>query len=112
MKLAVVGSRAINDVDLDWILKTFEVDEIVSGGARGVDSLAASWAARHGVPTKVFLPDYSRFGRRAPLVRNEDIVAYADEVLAIWDGESRGTAYTVAAARRAGKPVHIHHVGR
>lgn len=102
MRVAVVGSRSIKYADLDDYLPD-GIDEIVSGGALGIDTLARDYARRHKLKLTEFLPDYERFGNGAPLRRNDEIVDYADCVYAFWDGRSRGTRYVIERARRAGK---------
>lgn len=103
MKIAVVGSRSIKSVPLDELIPP-QCTEIVSGGARGVDTCAREYAQIHGLKLTEFYPDYERFGRSAPLKRNDLIVAHADMVIAFWDGESRGTLYTLRKCRSQGKP--------
>ena len=94
MKLAVVGSRGIVNIDLSYYIKE-NVDEIVSGGASGIDSIAAKYAGTYNIKFTEILPNYKRYGRGAPIVRNKQIADYADEVIAIWDGKSRGTAFII-----------------
>lgn len=106
MKLAIIGSRGIESADIGGNLPS-GVEEIVSGGAAGVDRLAAAYAREKGIPLAEFLPDYRRYGRGAPLRRNAEIAAYADGVLAFWDGRSRGTAHTLSLFCAAGKPVRV-----
>lgn len=106
MKLAIIGSRTL------WIESPEDylhegITEIVSGGARGIDSAAADYARRNGIRLTEFLPEYERYGRAAPLKRNHAIAEYADEALAFWDGRSRGTAYTIELFRKLGKKVTI-----
>jgi len=81
--------------------------EIVSGGATGIDTLAEVYAERNRLRLTVFKPDYKSFGKRAPLVRNEEIIRYAQYVLAFWDGVSHGTAHTVATCVAFGVPVKV-----
>ena len=107
IKLAVVGSRSLNQIDLSRYLSG-NVTEVISGGATGVDTLAESYARKHGIPFRAFHPDYQRYGRRAPLVRNRLIADACDQVGALWDGLSRGTWYTVNYARQRGKPVEVY----
>ncbi len=107
MKVAVIGSRSIGYVDLEKYLPP-ETDEIVSGGAKGVDSCARRYAIEHGIKLTEFLPDYGRYGRGAPLRRNDEIVAYAEMVLAFWDGESTGTQYVVKKCRAMGREVKVY----
>ena len=106
MKVAIIGSRSITAIDLDALVPP-EATEILSGGARGVDALARAWAEAHGLPCREFLPDYRLYGRGAPLKRNADIVREADLVIAIWDGASRGTAFTISECSRTGTPCRI-----
>jgi len=105
MKLAVVGSRSLA-VDLAPYIPA-GVSEVISGGARGIDTCAADFAHSRGLKLTEFLPDYARFGHGAPLKRNELIVNAADLVLAIWDGQSKGTKFTIELARAAGKFIRI-----
>ena len=105
MKVAVVGSRGIKIADIDKHLP--EAEEIVSGGAEGVDACAAEYARRKGLPLTEFLPQYKRYGRAAPIVRNKQIVDYADRILAFWDGSSRGTLSVIKYAERQKKPCEV-----
>ena len=105
MKIAIVGSRGIDDVDLSEFV-TAE-DEIVSGGAIGVDRCAAQYAREHGLKLTEFLPEYKLYGRAAPILRNRRIVAYADKIVAFWDGRSRGTLSTIQFAQELGKPFEV-----
>ena len=106
MKIAIIGSRTLHVDNLEKIIPK-ECTEVVSGGAVGVDTSAEEFARRQGLPIKRFLPEYDKYGRGAPLVRNKLIVEYADAVYAFWDGKSRGTIHTVKYAREIGKPVRI-----
>ena len=109
MTVAVIGSR-------DRCIDCFEdylpdgVDTIISGGARGIDSCAASYARANGLRLIEFLPDYDAFGRSAPLKRNIQIVDAADFVLAFWDGTSRGTKYVIDYCKRINKPFRIEYI--
>lgn len=106
MKVAVIGSRNLQVKNLGSYLPK-ETTEIVSGGARGIDSDARAYANENGIPLKEFLPDYRQYGRGAPLRRNLEIIAYADLVLAFWDGCSRGTSYVIRNCREQGVPVQV-----
>lgn len=106
MKLAIVGSRELKVYDLEKYIPE-GVDEIVSGGAKGIDECAAAYANIKGIKLTEFIPEYKKYGRAAPLRRNEVIVEYADEAIAFWDGKSRGTKYTIEAFRKIGKCVKV-----
>ena len=107
MKVAIIGSRGITDLDISKYMPE-GIDLIISGGARGVDTLAEKYADEHGIPKLIIRPDYDLYGRRAPLVRNKIIVDNADLVIAFWDGESRGTSYTVEYAIKQGVPRKLY----
>ena len=79
----------------------------MSGGAGGVDTLAAEYARKKGVKLTVFLPEYKRYGRGAPIVRNKKIVDYADRIIAFWNGRSKGTLSVIDYARKIGKPCDV-----
>ena len=109
MKIAIIGSRNITVEHLERYLPT-QADEIVSGGARGIDSCAKKYAEQNGLKITEFLPEYQRYGRGAPLKRNDQIIAYADMVVAFWDGSSKGTKYVIERCRRIGKGVIVYEV--
>ena len=106
MKLAIIGSRSLTHINLDEYL-TDEVSELVSGGAIGIDTLVKEYSKSRGISLVEFLPDYKRYGRAAPFIRNRKIAEYADEALAFWDGKSRGTMHTVDLFRSLGKRVRV-----
>jgi hypothetical protein len=108
MKVSVIGSRTFNDYDLlASKLNDYIIQEIISGGAKGADMLAEQYAKEKGIPTTIFLPDYARLGKAAPLKRNEDIIRSCDKVIAFWDGKSRGTQHALNFARKLGKAIII-----
>lgn len=109
MKVAIIGTRCVScniaTLMLPYVPK--ETTEIISGGAKGVDQAAELIAKSLSLPFHAFLPDYSRYGKQAPLVRNREIIRNADEVLAFWDGASRGTMNCIAECIRCGKAVRV-----
>ena len=106
MKIAIIGSRNLGVIDLENFLPE-DITEIVSGGARGVDTCAREYALAHGIKLTEFLPNYNRYGRGAPLKRNLEIIAYADLVLAFWDGKSRGTKYVIDNCKKQSVPIRV-----
>ena len=106
MKLAIIGSRELYPTNIESFIPQ-GVSEIVSGGAKGVDGCAAKYAKENDIPLTVFLPDYSRYRKAAPLKRNQLIAQYANAALVFWDGSSRGTKYTIDQFRKLGKPVNV-----
>lgn len=107
MKTAIIGSRNITNVDLSRFIPV-GTTEIVSGGARGIDTVAKEYANRNGLKLTEFLPDYEHFGRGAPLKRNITIIENADIVLAFWDGKSRGTKFVIDNCHRRNIPIKIY----
>jgi hypothetical protein len=106
MKVAIVGSRGLT-CDIGGVLPS-ETTELISGGAKGIDTCVREYAQAHGLPILEFLPDYKKYGRGAPIIRNGQIIEAADFVLAIWDGKSRGTYSSICKAIKAGKPLEIY----
>ena len=106
MKLLVVGSRNIKTFPLSEFIPK-EVTLIISGGANGVDRLAEEYADAHRISKMILRPEYAKYGKAAPLKRNEEMVALADAVLVIWDGASKGTKYTADFAKRSNKPLTL-----
>ncbi len=109
MKLLISGSRGIKSFDLTPYIPA-DTDMIICGGAAGIDTLAEEYADRMRLSKMVFRPQYSRYGRAAPLKRNEEMVRLADTVLIIWDGKSSGTRHTMDYARKMGKDVRVVHI--
>ena len=105
MKIGIVGSRNITEINIEQYV--FDCDEIVSGGAVGVDRLAAEYAQKTGIVLVEFLPQYELYGRAAPIVRNKQIVDYADKIVAFWDEKSKGTLLVIRYARKVGKPCDV-----
>ena len=106
MKVAVIGSRNLVVQDLGIYLPE-ETMEIVSGGAKGIDTCARKYALANGLKLTEFLPEYNRYGRGAPLKRNLQIIEYADCVLAFWDGQSRGTKFVIQHCKEQNKPIRV-----
>ena len=107
MKVAIIGSRGLTIKDIENYLPE-GVTEIVSGGARGIDACAKEYATSRGITYTEFKPDYARYKRGAPLKRNLKIIDYADEIIAFWDGVSRGTKYTIDACYAQNKKVTVY----
>lgn len=106
MRVAIVGSRNLSVSNLESYLPD-GVTEIISGGAKGVDTSAREYAVAHSLPFREFLPEYSLYGKSAPLKRNLKIISQADLVLAFWDGTSRGTKFVIDHCHKLGVPIQI-----
>jgi hypothetical protein len=115
VNIAVVGSRTFEDYDLlEKALDRYTIpkqDTIISGGARGADSLARRYARENGIRMVEHFPNWKRHGRVAGFLRNEKIVKDAEVVVAFWDGKSKGTQHTISLAERKGIDVHVVEFG-
>jgi len=113
MKIAVVGGRDFNDYELlksemvKFINENNNIQALVSGGAKGADSLAERLAVELSIPIQVFKPDYKRFGRAATLVRNTEIVEHSDVIFAFWNGSSKGTLDSINKAKKMKKKLFV-----
>lgn len=121
MRMIIAGSRSIVGEDNYARLKAAVMSmcsqppsEIISGGAKGPDQMGERLAAEFGIPVKVFHPDWDGKGKGAGFIRNGDMAVYASEdpssiLVAMWDGESRGTAQMIEVAKTYGLRVEIVH---
>lgn len=113
MKTIIAGSRTIEDyaaVEAAITASGFAISQVVSGCARGVDTLGEQWAESQGIPIERFPAKWKQYGRRAGPIRNNEMVSYAQALIAIWDGRSDGTRHIINAARREGRRVFVYHV--
>lgn len=108
MKVAVIGSRGFNDYELvKTTLSSLNITLLVSGGAKGADSLGERYAKENNINTLIFKPDWEKHGKAAGMIRNTDIVNNAETIIAFWDGESKGTKDSITKAEKLGKKVLI-----
>lgn len=109
MRVIIAGSRDI--IDLICVIEAvsrsgFEITEVVSGTARGVDRLGEFWAAQHNIPIKRFPADWNTYGKSAGYKRNEQMADYAEAAIIIHDGKSNGTKHMLDIAKRKGLMVY------
>ena len=111
MKVIISGSRTIDNKKYVCAVlddSPYEITELVSGHANGVDKLGEQWAIDKGIPIKIFSPHYSIDNPRiAPLLRNTDMSIYADALIAVWDGNSKGTRHMIGEIVKTKKPCHV-----
>lgn len=116
-KLIVAGGRDFNKVEvlaqsIIHLANGVYADKavsIVTGMAKGADSLGYHFAIKHNVVTYKFPADWDQYGKRAGMIRNKQMGDFADGLLAFWDGQSRGTKQMIEYMRSLGKPTHIIH---
>ena len=117
MKIAIVGSRTftnqnIVNMTMDRFVDQYQYENnpvslIVSGGAKGADTCGENYAKNTKIPTKIILPDWSKYGKSAGFKRNIDIVLACDTVIAFWDEKSKGTLDTIRKAKANKKKVYL-----
>ncbi|WP_395809291.1 DUF2493 domain-containing protein [Daejeonella sp.] len=110
MKLAVIGSRTLTNREL--VHKKLEelkdeIELMVSGGAKGADLLAQKWAEENNVATKIFKPEWEKYGKSAGILRNRKIIESCDYCIAFWDGISKGTKSSIDFCVKMNKPYLI-----
>ena len=106
MKIAIIGSRKCPEIDIGAYLEETP-DALVSGGAVGVDSYVRDYAKKNGIKLIEYYPNYAKYGKAAPLERNKQIVDKCDYLIAFWDGNSRGTKFTIEYASKQNKQMRI-----
>lgn len=115
MKTIIAGSRTITNPQIvrNAILAAgWPITEVVCGGARGVDDLGALWAKENGVPVKLMRADWTLHGKAAGPIRNDEMAKYAEALIAVWDGQSRGTKHMIESARERGLKVCVYEYAR
>ena len=110
MRVIIAGSRNISD--RSGLLKAikqsgFDITEVVSGKARGVDTIGETWAVANDIPIKQFPADWSKHGNAAGPIRNSMMAEYADAAIIIWDGKSAGTLNMIKNMHMLDKPYFI-----
>ena len=80
---------------------------IISGGARGVDWMGEWWAQQRGVLVKVYPANWSKNGKAAGYIRNEEMAKVCDAVVVIWDGESKGSEHMIDLGHKYNRIVKV-----
>jgi hypothetical protein len=109
MRTIIAGGRNVNNID--WVNlavaeSKFEITEVVSGTARGADTLGEEWAQAHNVPVKRFPADWDGQGKSAGYKRNQVMATYAEALILVWDGKSKGSGHMLAIAKALGLKVY------
>lgn len=111
MKYIVAGGRDFDDYDrLEEVVKrlTRPSDTIISGRAKGADSLGEKFAEAHHVEVELFPADWDTHKKAAGVLRNRTMAEHADALIAFWDGGSKGTKNMIDTALRLGLEVHVY----
>lgn len=114
MKTIIAGSRGITEIE--EVRKAieesgFEITEVVSGTARGVDTLGEQWAKENGIPIVRFPPDWNKDGKAAGGIRNSDMAVYGEALVAVMKKpKTNGTRDMIAKARLRKLKYHVRMV--
>jgi len=110
MKVIIAGSRTIRTEQFVEAManQPFDVSEVVSGTAKGADQMGEFWADLHDIPVARFPAEWVKYGKSAGYRRNVEMADYADALIAVWDGESRGTKHMIDIAEEKGLEVFVY----
>lgn len=111
-KVIIAGGRDYNNFQqltatMDALLKNKPSVTIISGGARGADSLGEKYARMRGYPLIIMKADWDKYGKRAGYLRNEDMLRIATAAVCFWNGISRGTSHMIDLTMQSGKPLRV-----
>ena len=106
-RVVIAGSRTFNNYEVlkgacDDLLQEKSLKKeiiIISGGAKGADTLGERYARERGYEVRQYPADWEKYGKAAGHVRNTEMARHADALLAFWDGKSHGTADMIKKAR-------------
>ena len=113
MKVVVAGSRTFHNRQLvfdvlDQWMRAGEIKEVISGCAAGPDDWAIEWAEQNGVPVDKHPAEWDIYGKSAGFIRNAEMAAIGDILLAFWDGQSKGTKHMIDCMSRKNKKVWVY----
>jgi hypothetical protein len=114
-KVIIAGSREFNDYSflkekLDFLLQNIKDEiEIISGTARGADSLGEKYAKEKNLKIIYFKPDWS-IGKHAGFLRNEDMAKYADACVVFWKNNSKGSKHMIDIAEKYNLKLRVYNV--
>lgn len=111
MRVIIAGSRNITDkniVEEAIEVAGFDITTVISGGARGVDSTAIEIARDKNIEYEEYIAEWDTFGKSAGYLRNVQMAEAADALIAIWDGESKGTKHMIDIMAKKGKDYYVY----
>lgn len=104
MKTIIAGTR--NFTDYEMLKKAihsskFNITEVVCGKATGADTLGEQWAIENNIPVIYFPANWQKYGKAAGPIRNREMAEYGECLIALWDGNSKGTQNMIIEAHKA-----------
>ena len=117
-RIVIAGSRNYNDYNKAKTYIDFCISDIrnkyniiiISGGAKGADTLGERYANENGFAIERYLADWEQQGKKAGLIRNREMAEIADYVICFWDGRSRGTKSMIEYSKQLNKPLKVKKV--
>ena len=111
MKTIIAGSRSI--CDYNELLKViascpWEITEVISGTAKGVDKLGERWAEENNIPCLRYPANWTKYGKSAGMIRNSQMADVADATIVLWDGVSKGTKNMIELSKKKNLGLIIH----
>lgn len=116
MILAIIGSRDFTDKTFfnqkirEWIETFGTPSKIISGGAKGADSLAAEYAIKNGIELITYHPDWNQYGKSAGPIRNTLIINDCTHVLAFPSRMGKGTQDSLRKATKLNKHITMYYI--
>jgi len=110
MRTIIAGSRNIFDYNLikEVISRSkFDISEIISGNAKGVDRLGEKYGREELIPVRIMPAFWALYGKKAGFYRNYSMALYSNALIAIWDGSSSGTKHMINIARKKKLKIYI-----
>lgn len=110
MKVIIAGGR--NYFNYEVLVEAIkesnlQISTVVSGGAKGVDALGERYAEEMNLQLNIYPADWETHGRSAGPIRNRKMAENAEALIALWDGESRGTKNMIETATKKGLIVFV-----
>lgn len=112
MKICVAGSRDWLDRKyifniLDASRKYFDIS-IVSGCARGADTIGIQYAEENNLELYKFPADWNKYGKRAGYLRNIEMAEFSDIILVFWNGKSNGSKHMIDLCKKLKKEIRVY----
>lgn len=112
MRIIIAGSRTATVQQVRFALGSCSWSGfatcIISGAAKGADQYGADWAREHQLAIREVPANWQKYGKRAGPVRNREMAAIADGLIAVWDGVTRGTSNMIETAEDAGLRIFVY----
>lgn len=109
-QMAAAMHRLFHDPEDEYLMPIPMI--VISGAAPGADTLGSDWAVVNWTGLEEYPADWNTHGKKAGIIRNQEMAEKADVLVAFWDGESRGTKHMIDTALKQGLEVHVYRYSR